>query len=113
MLWSGSTFTKRSNSLTGIAQLGVIIGLVAIAALLVVPPELSGADECCGVPAIALTRGRTGYNPDSNDRSKLANIPQDTGPQVGMLVVMRLRVGTFAATAGCPSVLKSSCALRC
>lgn len=93
--------------------MGVIIGLVAIAALLVVPPELSSADEPCGVPAIALTRGRTGYNPDSNSRSKLANIPQDTGAQVGMLVGMRLRVGTFAATADSRSILKSCRALRC
>jgi hypothetical protein len=86
---------------------------VAIAVLLVVPPELSGADECCGFPAIALSRGRTGYSPDSNARSKLANIPQPTGAQVTMLVAMRLRLGTFAATAECRSILKSSCALRC
>jgi hypothetical protein len=74
---------------------------------------LSGADECCGVPAIALTRGRTGYSPDSNARSKLANIPQDAVTQVRILLGMQLRAGTFVATAECPSILKSSCALRC
>jgi hypothetical protein len=91
----------------------VIIGLLAVAALLVVPSELSGADECGGVPAIALTRGRSGYRPDSNVHSKLANFPQDTGAPIRMLIAMRLRVGTFAATADCPSILESSCALRC
>jgi len=91
--------------------MGVIIGLLEVAALLVVPSELSGADECCGVPAVALTRGRSG--PDSNAHSKDANIFQGTGAQVKMLLGMRLRSGTFAATADRPSILKSSCALRC
>ena len=91
----------------------MIIGLVAIAALLVLPTELSGADECCGAPAIALTRGRTGYSPDSNSRRKLANIPQHAVAHLKILLGMQLPGGTFAATAECPSILKSSYALRC
>jgi hypothetical protein len=113
LLRSTSTSTKCSKSITGVAQLGVMIGVVAIAALLVVPSELSGADECCRVQEIALTRGRTGYSPDSNVRSKRANIPENAVTRVRILLGIQPRAGTFAVPGDCHSILKSSCALRC
>ena len=110
---STTTYAKRFTEPASIAHVGIILGLVAIAALMFVPPDLILTDDdYSGVPAFALSVPRlaNGTNPRAKNK---APVHQDTVAGSTLPLTRSRSPQSPSTRLDCYSVLRSSCSLRC
>jgi hypothetical protein len=111
---SRPTHANRCTEATSIAQLIIILGLVAIAVVMFTPPDLISTDDGAfsGVPAFVLTNARIANGANSAFGKKMS-ASQDT---VGVSTIPGTHARPPESNApiqDCHSILRSSCSLRC
>ena len=95
-----------------IAQVAMIVGVVAVAAALVVPPALGSADDGGSFVSVAPGRVRVASGPNSMSRKKFSDTTQDRVAPASL----NTQIGTPGFHPGAQdarSILRSSSSLRC